>query len=252
MKLSILGSGSRGNAFLLRAEREAILIDLGFGTLTLKNRLQALGESLEGLCGIFLSHEHIDHIRGLKSIARHFSVPIFATEGTWEGISSELPLNRVVIKAGEKIFLNGFTVQAFRVPHDAREPVGFVIEGFGHCLALATDLGSTNFLVKQRLKEAQVIVLESNHDPEMLKQGPYPWELKQRILSRFGHLSNQDCGKVLSELGTGALEQVVLAHLSQTNNTPQLAYQTVREYLEERVSLKVSSQDLPGPVIELK
>lgn len=252
MKVSVLASGSRGNAFLIRAGKEAILIDAGLGAITLKNRLQALGESLEGLCAIFLSHEHIDHIRGVEFLCKNFSVPIFATEGTWEKIQLPAPAKKVIIKAGEKILLNGFEVRAFRLPHDAREPVGFVIEGFGHRLSLATDLGSINALVKERLKGAELVILESNHDPKMLKAGPYPWALKQRILSRFGHLSNQDCGRTLSELGFGALRQVVLAHLSQTNNTPQLAYQTVREYLGEQVELKLSSQDRPGPVIELK
>jgi len=252
MKIAVLASGSRGNAILIRLASKAILVDAGLGPRTLKNRLSEVGESLDGLEAVFISHEHIDHIQGLEALARNFKIPFFATEGTWEGIEPNLAFSRQTILAGEKIKINNFEVQAFRVPHDAREPVGFVIQAGGRKVSIATDLGSKNFLIEQRLKDADVIILESNYDPFLLKTGPYPWPVKQRIMSRYGHLSNYDCAELVSRIQFSGLKKVVLAHLSEVNNQPEIAWKTVRQMLKEDVELFLTSQTQPGPVIELK
>jgi len=252
MKVSVLASGSRGNSVLVRSGDKAILIDLGISARRLKERLDGAGESLRGLEGIFISHEHTDHISGLGNFHWEEPVPIFCSSGTGEELRGIGMNNLVMIKAGERVELNGFSVQGFRVPHDAKEPLGFIIESGGVRLVVATDLGSVNTLVRERLKSAQVLIIESNHDLKMLKEGAYPWELKQRIMSRYGHLSNSVCAGVLSEVCGSGLIEVVLGHLSENNNTPELAYRASREVLPSRIKIHLTSQRACGPVIKLE
>lgn len=251
MKISVLASGSRGNAILLKSDDHSLLIDLGISVRKLKIRLQALQEELSGLEGIFISHEHSDHIVGLESFCRQIPAPVFATEGTWERLAGLKLESRESFRCGEKIKLKNFQVQAFRVPHDASEPVGFLIEAEEKRVAMVTDLGSVNGLIRERLKGADLVILESNHDPKMLLTGRYPWPLKQRILGRDGHLSNQDCASLLTEIQSYGLSWAVLAHLSDENNTPELAFQTSREVLEDRIDLFLTSQNRAGPKLEI-
>jgi len=251
MKVAVLASGSQGNAILVKSGTHALLFDLGISLRKLKIRASELGVDFSGLKAAFVSHEHGDHIYGLEKFSLKTGLPVFATEGTLAAAANQCLKNKVAIKSGEMIRINGFEVQAFRVPHDAREPVGFIISDHVHKIAIATDLGSSNTLVMERLKGADLVVLESNHDPEMLRQGPYPWPLKQRILGKYGHLSNHDCAKILMKIQNHGLKKAVLAHLSDKNNVPELAYQVSREIVDERISLSLTSQKSAGPMIEL-
>jgi len=251
LRISVLASGSRGNAILVRSGKAAILFDLGVSVRKLKIRMAELGDDLSGLKAVFISHEHTDHIYGLGTFCRKRNAPVFATQGTLDSWLMREIANCVAIKAGEAIAVDGFEVQAFRVPHDAAEPVGFIINDREHKIALATDLGSSNALVQERLKNAEVVILESNHDPQMLRSGPYPWPLKQRIMGKYGHLSNQDCAKLLSRIQNHGLKKAVLAHLSENNNLPELAFRATREMIDDRIELSLTSQAAAGPVIEL-
>jgi len=252
MRIIVLASGSRGNALLVKSKTSALLFDLGVSTRKLKFRLSQLGEDLSGLEAVFISHEHADHINGLENFLPKNPLPVFATQGTWDSPAmSRLKPYRVSFKCGELIPLNGFEVQAFRLPHDALEPAGFIISDQEHRIALATDLGSVNPLVQERLKGAELLIIESNHDVEMLRQGPYPWPLKQRILSRCGHLSNADCARLLSKIQNPGLQNVILAHLSEKNNMPELAYAAARDRVDQRVKIHLTSQKRPGPMIDL-
>jgi len=251
MKVAVLASGSQGNAILVRSGKHAVLFDLGISTRKLRIRLSELGEDISGLEAIFISHEHRDHIAGLEVFCKKFETPIYATSGTLGSPLMRGLNNLVSIKAGDVIKINGFEVQAFRIPHDAAEPVGFIIHDHEHKMALATDLGSSNTLVQERLKGADLVVLESNHDPEMLKQGPYPWPLKQRILGKNGHLCNQDCARLLTKIQKHGMRKVVLAHLSEKNNRPDLAFKASREIVDEGIDIWVTSQKQPGPVVDL-
>jgi phosphoribosyl 1,2-cyclic phosphodiesterase len=251
MKLAVLASGSQGNAILVSSGTHSILFDVGVSVRKLKSRAAELGVDFSGLKAAFISHEHSDHVRGLELFSEKSGLPVFATHGTLGSDAVRGIKNKVAIKSGETVRINGFEVQAFRLPHDAAEPVGFVISDREHLIAIATDLGSPITLVQERLKNAELVVLESNHDPELLRNGPYPWPLKQRILGRNGHLSNQDCAKTLARLQHHGLKRAVLAHLSDKNNRPQLAFRASREMVQESVRLDLTSQDCAGPLIEL-
>jgi len=253
MRTIVLASGSQGNAILVKSGSSAILFDLGISLRKLKFRLAELNEDLSGLEAVFISHEHGDHINGLEIFLRKIPLPVFATQGTWDSpLMSGLKQHRVCFKCGEPIPLNGFEVQAFRLPHDAAEPVGFIVSDREHKLALATDFGSVNALVLERLKGAELLIIESNHDEDMLRKGPYPWPLKQRILSRCGHLSNPDCARLLSKIQNHGLKNVVLAHLSEKNNRPELAYAAARDRVDQRIPIHLTNQKRPGPIIDLK
>jgi len=251
MKVAVLASGSQGNAILVRSGTHALLFDLGISIRKLKIRASELGVDFSGLKAAFISHEHADHIYGLEKFSTKTGLPVFATEGTLAAAANKRLKNKVAIKSGETVRINGFEIQAFRVPHDASEPVGFIISDHVHKIAIATDLGSSNTLVQERLKGAELVVLESNHDPEMLRQGPYPWPLKQRILGKYGHLSNQDCAKILTKIQNHGLKKAVLAHLSDKNNVPEIAYRVSRDIVNERIGLSLTSQKSAGPMIEL-
>ena len=251
MKVAVLASGSQGNAILVRSGTHALLFDLGISIRKLKIRASELGVDFSGLKAAFISHEHADHIYGLEKFSTKTGLPVFATEGTLAAAANKRLKNKVAIKSGETVRINGFEIQAFRVPHDASEPVGFIISDHVHKIAIATDLGSSNTLVQERLKGADLVVLESNHDPEMLRQGPYPWPLKQRILGKYGHLSNHDCAKILMKIQNHGLKKAVLAHLSDKNNVPEIAYRVSRDIVNERIGLSLTSQKSAGPMIEL-
>jgi phosphoribosyl 1,2-cyclic phosphodiesterase len=251
MKVAVLASGSRGNAILVSSGTHSVLFDLGISVRKLKIRGSELGVDFNGLKAVFVSHEHADHIYGLKKFSEKTDLPIFATEGTLSAPANRHLKNQSAIKSGDTIRLNGFEIQAFRIPHDASEPVGFLVSDHVHRIAIATDLGSSNTLVQERLKGADLVVLESNHDPDMLRSGPYPWPLKQRILGKYGHLSNLDCAKLLAKIQNHGLKKAVLAHISDKNNEPELAYRVSREIVSDRISISLTSQNSAGPVIEL-
>jgi phosphoribosyl 1,2-cyclic phosphodiesterase len=258
VRFAVLGSGSRGNAVVVESGGCRILLDAGFSCRQIETRLAALGVEPASLTALVITHEHEDHVRGADRLARRWRLPVYATAGTLEqsrGLSEEV-LGRVrVIASGWPIEAGVFTLEPFAVPHDAREPVGLVVaDAAGRRLGLATDLGSRSQLAWARLAELDALVLEANHDLEMLRNGPYPWALKQRVASRHGHLSNRDAADGLPELLCDRLRWIVLYHLSQTNNRPALAATEIGEVLAREGSaaeLAVTEQDRPTPWLEV-
>ena len=236
MRLAVLGSGSSGNAIVVESAGRRLLVDVGFSARQIGLRLETLGEDPSRLEALLLTHEHQDHCRGAATLVRRHGFPIYATEGTFRGCSlkSDLPGERHVIRSGEPFEVaDTFQVEAFRVPHDAREPVGFVIEdSAGSRLGVVADLGCRSQLAWGRLLDLDAVVIETNHDLSMLRSGPYPWHLKQRVASRHGHLSNEEAAHGIRELLDDRLRHVVLYHLSRTNNLPALAAQAIGEQLE--------------------
>ncbi|MEL7060962.1 MAG: MBL fold metallo-hydrolase, partial [Acidobacteriota bacterium] len=221
MRFAVLGSGSAGNAIVVEASGRRLLIDAGFSCRRLVDRLRMLGVEARSLDGVLLTHEHGDHTRGARLLARRFDLEVLATRGTLDGVVLDETTRTRTIRSGEPFELAGLRVESFALPHDAREPVGFALEDSGGCrLGVVGDLGCRTQLAWARLRDLDALVLESNYDLQMLRSGPYPWVIKQRIAGRHGHLSNEEAGHGLRELVSDRLRHVVLYHLSQTNNLP--------------------------------
>jgi len=257
MRIVVLGSGSRGNAVVVESGSHRILLDAGFSCRALENRMTALGIDPTTFDAVVLTHEHSDHVRGVERFSRRHGLPVYATEGTLAEtpLCEEARRRAVVLRSGEPCEVAGFEVEPFAIPHDAREPVGLVVEdSAGRRLGLVADLGSRSRLAWGRLRDLEFLLLETNHDLEMLRNGPYPWVLKQRVAGRHGHLSNHDAAEGLPELITDRLRWVVLYHLSQTNNLPALATTEVGETLEREgcgARVAVTHQDEPTAWLDL-
>ncbi|NTV14236.1 MAG: MBL fold metallo-hydrolase [Desulfobulbaceae bacterium] len=262
MRFCVLGSGSKGNATYVEAGGVAILIDAGFSGVEIERRLASLGLAVESLAAILVSHEHSDHIRGVQALARRHKLAVLVSRATKEAAG---PLLAKVddwqeIFAGRDFEFNGLRIHPFSVSHDVVDPLGFVIAHGGRSLGYCTDTGITSRLMRHRLSGCHGLILECNHDLEMLKNGGYPPQLQQRIRSKEGHLTNSDAAKFLLELIHDGLEHVVLAHISETNNTHALALVTVQEHLRQhscasgepcRFALSVAHQERVGEMVSL-
>lgn len=254
MRLAVLGSGSGGNSLIVESGDRRLLIDAGFSCRQIEHRLASLGEEAGRLNGLLLTHEHQDHCRGVDVLARRHSLPIYATQGTLDGCGfrTEVLAQARTVRSGHPFEVPEapvFRVEAFGLPHDAREPVGYVIEDDEGCrVGLVSDLGSRSQLAWGRLRDLDCLVIESNHDLQMLRTGPYPWYLKQRVASRHGHLSNHEAAAGVVDLLGDRLSSVVLYHLSRTNNLPVLAAEAMGERLDREGSparIILSEQDKP-------
>ncbi len=250
----VLASGSRGNATYVRSGQTAVLIDCGLSARELLRRLDLAGLEAGRLKAIVITHEHRDHISGARVLAGRLRLPVLATKKTWAACGDMRATRHQAFTAGQAFSIDDLGLQAFSIPHDAVDPVGLVISAGAARLGVCTDLGQAPALVSQRLGGCQALVLESNHDPEMLAEGPYPPWLKQRVRSRHGHLSNQQGAELLAQVHHGELSQVVLAHLSEVNNRPDLAALAAGQALERlgsRSVLCLARQDAPTPVMEI-
>ncbi|MBI5250541.1 MAG: MBL fold metallo-hydrolase [Desulfomonile tiedjei] len=256
MRITPLASGSSGNSFLVEGNGCAVLVDAGLSAKQLTKRIETAGADPESLSGILVSHGHSDHVKGVGVLSRRFRIPVLANRRTWEAIQQGVGKVHSLefFETGRVFEFAGFRVHPFSVPHDCADPVGFRISRGTARLGIATDLGTATGLVLSLLTDLQVLVLESNHDPRMLRDGPYPWELKQRVKGRLGHLSNNDTAQVLQRIVTDELQAVILAHMSQTNNTSELALNcaasSLTEFLDSKGTLCCASQDEVGPTIE--
>lgn len=250
----VLASGSRGNAVYVAAGSTALLIDCGLSAKELLRRLEGSGLAAASLKAILITHEHRDHMAGVRVLAGRLRLPVLATRATWAACGDMQATRHQPFAAGEAFGLGGLDIQPFSTPHDAADPVGLVITAGAARLGLCTDLGQALGLIERRLLGCQGLILESNHDPDLLAQGPYPPWLKQRVRSRHGHLSNQQGAELLCKVHHPELGQVTLAHLSQTNNRPELAAQAAGQALDSqgsRACLTLAIQDAPSPVMEL-
>ena len=235
LSFALLGSGSTGNTTLVSDGTTHILLDIGLSGREAARRLREYGLEPEQISAIVVSHEHGDHCRGVGPFAKDLDIPVFMTEAAFTGSGMSLNSRKFQrIGSGDCFDVNGILFTSFSVPHDSIDPLGFVIEKGGAKIAVVLDLGYLSNLVIERLKGCNGIVLESNHDVQMLKAGPYPWALKQRVMSRRGHLSNDSVAQYLANGFDGKAEHVVLAHLSKKNNLPELALLSAQRALEER------------------
>jgi phosphoribosyl 1,2-cyclic phosphodiesterase len=235
LTFTVLGSGSSGNCTLLQYKGNHLLIDAGLSGKETCRRLAELAVAPESILGILLTHEHQDHIQGLRGLSKRFRIPVFSGSSTLDALRRNGGLDRQEpIACGQEFAIGGMSIQPFSVSHDCVDPMAFLIRAGGHQLGFAMDLGYISGLVRERLHGCDALILESNHDMEMLKAGPYPWELKQRVLGRLGHLSNEAVAQFLEKDFDGKSRYIVLAHLSQNNNHPDLALLSAQRALSNR------------------
>jgi phosphoribosyl 1,2-cyclic phosphodiesterase len=257
VRLIPLGSGSRGNAALFEAGRTRLLIDAGLSARALGQRLQLVGVSPKSVDAILLSHEHTDHSRGAERFSRQHGTTVVCSVDTLMAMdrSERHFAGWAALPDGSPLELGDVTVEHFAIPHDAARPVGFRLTAEGLHVGVATDLGHATTLVTERLRGCHVLLIESNHDEQMLRDGPYPWQLKQRVGGRMGHLSNEETAALLREVVHEDCAAVVLAHLSEKNNTPELARRSASSALArtgaKRVTVRVATAARPTPAVEL-
>jgi phosphoribosyl 1,2-cyclic phosphodiesterase len=246
VSLSVLASGSRGNSAIVASISTRILVDAGISCRETFKRIKAAGDDPHALTAILITHEHSDHVYGLARLAKKLSIPVFMTGATHQAWarairdeSGERPqLGALeVFHSGHGFCIGDIQVMPFTVPHDAVDPVGFTFRAEGMKIGLATDLGYLPASVRDHLRHCDVLVLESNHDVEMLRVGPYPWSVKQRVMSRVGHLSNESLAEFFASDYDGGAAYVVLAHLSEQNNHPELARGAAEKALGSRQTL---------------
>ena len=259
------GSGSSGNCYYLGTATDGLMIDAGVGLRTLKKHCRDYGIQLSSVRRLLITHDHADHIKSVGSFSYDYQVPVYATRLVHQGIDHNYCITRKVadekkmmLEVNQPMQLGAFTVEAFPVPHDASENVGYEIQVEGITFVIITDAGTIADGMKERISHANYLVIEANHDVEMLKNGPYPEYLKKRILSSSGHLSNEDCGRALAENMTEKLKHVWLCHLSEENNHPELARKTVESILRsygiiagKDLELEVLRRHMPSEVYEL-
>ncbi|WP_448383873.1 MBL fold metallo-hydrolase [Desulfosoma sp.] len=253
----VLASGSKGNAIYVAGGSTALLVDAGLSAKEIGRRLQAAGLSPKSLAAVLLSHEHSDHIRGVGVFSRRHDLPVYLTQGCLEALPPQLGELAAVhlIQSGRPFRVGDLSVLPFSLSHDAADPVGFIVEHDGCRLAVCTDCGTATQLVRTRLRHCHGLIVEANHDVERLLNGPYTWPLKQRIRGRHGHLSNDECCDLLQDVHHQDLQVVVMAHLSEINNHPQLVRDTLGHRLERdrwaHVRFLIAAQDHASPPCEL-
>ena len=266
MKFISFGSGSSGNCYYLYTDTDGLLIDIGIGLRTLKKKFRDYGLSLESIHQVIVTHDHADPVKSTGSISHDYHLNVYATRLVHEGINANYcvrhkidPVYRKVVEPGSTYEIGEFSVTPFTVPHDSTDNVGYRIEHGGVTFCLITDIGHVTDDIRQAVAAANYLVIEANHDEDMLQSGPYPEHLKRRILGPKGHLSNRDCAETLAQNATPNLRHVWLCHLSEENNHPELARKTVESVLKgygiitgKDFALDVLGRKTTSNVFELK
>src|SRR6266404_529846 len=262
--LTVLASGSRGNSAVVRSASTSILVDAGLSCRETLRRMREVGEDPARLSAIVISHEHSDHVSGLAVLAKKLRLPVFMTDATCAAWQRGLPDAKTPefvlhyhhsFQAGRGFTVGDIEISSFTIPHDAADPVGFTFRAGGMRLAIVTDLGYVPASVREHVRGCDLLMIESNHDLEMLRGGPYPWSVKQRVMSRVGHLSNEALADFFTDDYDGGAAFVVLAHLSEQNNHPELARRTAERALDGKRNLvhnrlMLAAQDRPlAPII---
>ncbi len=240
MQFSVLASGSTGNSLVVKSKHKRLLIDVGLSAKKMCESLEQLGARAEEIDAVLITHEHSDHIKGLGVFARKYGVPIYANAATWGKLQQMSTIGdiderqRRVFVTGDVLEFDDVQVQTFGISHDAAEPVGFCFHHEQRKLSVVTDLGYVSERIKQTIRESDILVMESNHDVNLLRSGHYPWNIKRRILSDIGHLSNVDAAAAMYDVLSNRTRRLYLAHLSLQHNLQDLARMTVSQVLEEK------------------
>ncbi len=259
MRVAMLGSGSAGNSTFIETDGIRFLIDAGFSGKQIKEKLEKINVDATTISALLITHEHGDHIKSAGILSRRYDIPIYINEISYKKASNKLgKIKEENLKFIKKDFKLGETilVSPFEVLHDAEATIGFCITNFKKKkLTLATDIGYITNIVKNKFENSDVIIIESNYDYQMLMKGPYPWDLKNRVKGKNGHLSNDDTAKFISRIYSEKLQKAFLVHISKDNNTYDLAYKTTQEYLKQNgieLKLEVVEQDNGTEIFEIK
>ena len=256
-KCCSLYSGSSGNSFLVQSNHAKILVDAGVSCKKIETALNNLDISPREIQAILITHEHIDHTKGLGVLSSKYGIPIYANEKTWEHINCNKisDENRRFFINDKKFDIEDLSILPFSTPHDAADPCGFNIYKDSKKISIATDLGNITKDIFNKLENSSLVMLESNYDINILKYSPYPYNLKKRIASSIGHLENCMAGKAISRLANSGLKNALLIHLSKENNFPELAYKTVSEELEKNninnIKLNIAPRDNPSEIFQV-
>lgn len=264
MKFSIcsLSSGSSGNSHYIKTGSTRLLIDAGKSGSFIQDALVSISESAHSLDGILVTHEHIDHIQSVGVLSRRFDIPLYMNKKTWSAVEAKIGKiaehNVCIFENDSSFEIKDIKVSSFSIPHDAVDPVGFCLSNGFKKIGFATDLGHMSQEILNQIKDSNLVFLEANHDIKMLEDGPYPAHLKKRVKGDYGHLSNSACGEAIVELSKDKVSTFMLAHLSETNNNPALAYKSVVEVLNSHgiqenkdVQIKVTRRSQPSGLFEL-
>jgi phosphoribosyl 1,2-cyclic phosphodiesterase len=240
LRFQSFGSGSSGNCYYIGNASNGILIDAGVGVRSIRKNLRNIGLDYENIWGVFVTHDHADHIKAVGPLGEKHRIPVYTTRKVHEGIqrsycvTEKLYTSKKYIEKGESVQVGEFKITAFHVSHDSTDCVGYTIEYKEKRFTFATDLGYVNLEVAEHLKLADYLVLEANYDEQMMRQGPYPIHLQNRITADTGHLSNEQAGVFLAENYNERMQHIFLCHLSRENNLPEIAYTTIQNHLEEK------------------
>jgi phosphoribosyl 1,2-cyclic phosphodiesterase len=256
LQFTVLGSGSAGNCAFLESDNTRILIDAGLSARQIRQRLLGFGRTPENINGILITHEHTDHTHGLGVLAAKLNIPIYCNRLTKEAITyqTEARLDFRLFETGASFEIGSIGIDTFPIPHDASDPVGYLVHTPQHTLGFVTDLGHVTKLVTERVRKASILLLETNHDLKMLQEDlRRPWSVKQRIASRHGHLSNDDAAKLVEEIASETLKWLYLGHLSQDCNRPELASAAIAQALArvgatDFIRQQITSQDTSCPL----
>lgn len=264
MKLASISSGSKGNCILVNNESTSILVDAGISKKRIEEGLDSFGKKPEEIDGIVITHEHSDHIKGLGVFLRKYKIPVYGTEKTIEYILNSSTVGNVdtdlfyVVKPENDFSIGDIELMPVHISHDAVDPVCYRFSAGQKSCAVVTDLGEYDQRIVAYMQKLNAILIESNHDIGMLQTGPYPYHLKQRIWGNKGHLSNETCGRLLNDLISDKLSHIILGHLSEENNYPDLAYEAVRneinfcdnDFYADDFNIKVARQSMPSCIVE--
>ena len=265
MKILSIASGSSGNCIYVGTDTTHILLDAGISNKRIEEGLRLAGITGKEIHALCITHEHSDHTKGIGVLARKYSIPIYATAATIEAIRRDVSLGTIdpslfhPIRPDESFPVGDIAVHPFHIYHDAADPVGYRLDSMDKSVAVATDLGHYDEYIVSQLQNLNAIVLEANHDIHMLEAGSYPYPLKRRILSDSGHLSNENCGRLLCKILNDGMEHIFLGHLSKENNYPDLAYEAVRceiaqdpcPYTPDELDIIVAKRDFPSEIYTL-
>ena len=256
-----LYSGSSGNSLLVETSNTKILIDAGESSKKITAALSSLNIEPDEINAILVTHEHIDHVKGLGTFSKKYNIPVYANTKTWEAMPEQAykvdGKNMMLFKIEENFEIGDLKIHPFKIPHDAANPCGFNIIHNNEKISIATDIGHMTSNIAHKLEDSSFVLLEANYDPEILKYSSYPYQLKQRIAGPNGHLANIDAGKTISFLMNSGLKQVMLGHLSKENNFPELAYKTVVNELIEnnndcnKIKINIANRTSPSDLIKV-